>query len=299
MSRPEGVICPILTPFGPDGRIARDLFAAHARDILARGAHFLSPFGTTGEALSVSLRERMQALDWLIEDGVPADRLMPGTGLPATGETAELTAHAVRAGCAAAMILPSFYFKAAPEEGQARHFREVIARVDDARLRVILYNIPQTSGVAVSPALAARLAAEFPGTVVAYKDSSGDWENSAAVIAAAPALSVLPGSEALMPRGLANGARGTISASINAIPEIIREVHDGLRAGRDVAAAEARMMAFRKAMQGPAMIANLKGFLAVRSGDRRWLNLRAPHLDATEAQGRALAAVLDAAPAAA
>ena len=172
MTSPTGIICPILTPFEADGRIARDLYVTHAKWVLDQGAHYLSPFGTTGEALSVGVSERMQALEWLIDSGIPPERMMPGTGVTALTETAELSAHAVRAGCAGVMVLPSFFYTNAGDDGQERYYSELVARVADGRLRIILYNIPQNSGVPVSPALTAKLNRRFPGAVVAYKDSS-------------------------------------------------------------------------------------------------------------------------------
>ena len=290
MTRLEGIVCPIATPFNDDGSLARDLYVSHARHMLAEGAHYLSPFGPTGEALSVSMAERRAALEWLLEDGIPANRLMPGTGLTALPETVDLSVHAVGLGCAAVMVLPSFFYRAVGDDGQARYYRELIERIADPRLRVILYNIPQNSGVPVSPDLARRMNEAFPETVVAYKDSSGDWTNTQAVIAAAPGISVFPGSESFLTAGLALGGGGCISATVNLNAAAIRAVHDGARAGRDVTAAEASMKAVRKAAQEAGLITGVKAVLAVRSGDRRWLNLRAPHLDATLAQGEALAA---------
>ena len=283
-----GIVCPLLTPFNDDGSIARDLWVAHARKVLDDGAHYLSPFGTTGEALSVSLAERMAALEWLIEAGIPANRLMPGTGLPALAETAVLTAHAVQAGAAAAMVLPSFFYVQAGDDGQFRYFSELVDRVGDERLRIILYNIPQNSGVAVSPALTARLSAAFPQTVVAYKDSSGNWENTVAVMEAAPDVAMFPGSEAFLTQGLAAGAAGCISATVNINARAIRAVYEAALRGEDVSAADAAMKEFRRAVQEAGLISGMKALLAATSGDRRWLNLRAPHLDATLAQGEAL-----------
>ncbi|TIV56168.1 MAG: dihydrodipicolinate synthase family protein, partial [Mesorhizobium sp.] len=215
MTRPQGTIAPILTPFEDDGRIARDLWISHAKWVLGQGAHFLSPFGTTGEALSVSLRERMQALEWLVEAGIAPDRLMPGTGVTALPETVELSAHAVGLGCAAVMVLPSFFYTGAGDNGQARYYSELIEKVAKPSMRVILYHIPQNSGVQISPALTARLSKAFPDIVVAYKDSAGDWNNTAAVLAAAPNISVFPSSEAQLTKGLASGAAGCISATVN------------------------------------------------------------------------------------
>lgn len=292
MPKLRGVIAPILTPFEKDGSIARELFVAHARWVLDQGAHYLSPFGTTGEALSVSVRERKQALEWLLLAGIPADRLMPGVGVTALPETAELTRHAVACGSAAAMALPSFFYGAVADEGQARYFGELIERTASPALKMILYHIPQNAGVGISPALAARLNAAYPETVMAYKDSGGDFAHTQAVIAAAPAISVFPGSESFLTKGLAQGGAGCISATVNLNAAAIRAVYDGSVEGRDVTAADAAMKAFRKAVQDAGLIPAMKAVLAVRSGDRRWLNLRAPHIDTTAERGSALLALL-------
>jgi 4-hydroxy-tetrahydrodipicolinate synthase len=142
--------------------------------------------------------------------------------------------------------------------------------------------------VPVSPALAARLSQQFPEIVVGYKDSAGNWENTLAVIAAAPKLAVFPSSEGQLTNGLANGAAGCISASVNLNAAAIRAVYDGVRAGRDVKAADANIKAFRKAIQDAGLIPGMKAVLAVRRREPRWLNLRAPHLNATREVGEAL-----------
>ena len=292
MTRPQGTIAPILTPFEDDGLIARDLWVSHAKWVLDQGAHFLSPFGTTGEALSVSLRERMQALEWLVEAGISPSRLMPGTGVTALPETVELSTHAVGLGCAGVMVLPSFFYTAVGDNGQARYYGELIERVANPAMKMILYHIPQNSGVPVSPALTARLNEAFPDTVVAYKDSAGDWNNTAAVIAAAPKVAVFPSSEAQLTKGLASGAAGCISATVNLNAAAIRALYDRTMAGEDVAEADAAIKAFRKIIQDAGLIPAMKAVLAVRSGDKRWLNLRAPHENATLESGEKLLAAL-------
>ena len=296
MNSIKGVIAPILTPFEVDGRIARDLWTAHARWVLDQGAHYLSPFGTTGEALSLSLDERMEALEWLIEAGISPSCLIPGTGLTALPDTVELTAHAVSLGCAGAMVLPSFFYVAAGDDGHARYFGELVERVASPALKLVLYHIPQNSGVAVTPALTARLNTAFPETVVGYKDSAGDWSNTAAVIAAAPHVSVFPSSESQLTQGLAAGAAGCISASVNLNAAAIRAVYDGACAGKDVSREDAALKAFRKTLQAAGLIGGMKAVLAVRSGDRRWLNLRAPHQNTTHVVGSTLVAALGATP---
>jgi 4-hydroxy-tetrahydrodipicolinate synthase len=190
------------------------------------------------------------------------------------------------------MVLPSFFYTAAGDNGQSRYYSELIERVANPALKMILYHIPQNSGVPVSPALTARLSAAFPDTVVAYKDSAGDWNNTAAVIAAAPAVAVFPSSEAQLTKGLASGAAGCISATVNLNAAAIRALYDATIAGKDVSEADAAIKAFRKVIQDAGLIPAMKAVLAVRSGDRRWLNLRAPHENATLESGKALLTAL-------
>ena len=147
-------------------------------------------------------------------------------------ETLSLTRHAVEAGCRAAMILPPFFFVNATDEGLCRYFSQLIERVGSDDLRVCLYHIPQMTGIGISPALAARLNKAFPGIVVAYKDSSGDWENTLAVIRAAPGISVFPGSESFMLRAMRLGGGGCISASCNSNAAAIRAMYDLAAQGR-------------------------------------------------------------------
>lgn len=290
--RLSGVIAPILTPFDDDGRIAQDLYLRHAADCLAQGAHYLSPFGTTGEATSLSARERRATLEALVQTGTASpDRLMPGTGVCALPDTVDLCRHAVDLGCAAVMVLPPFFYVTASDEGLYTYYSRLIEAVGASTLRLCLYHIPQNTGIGISPGLAARLNTAFPDTVVALKDSSGDWDNTRAVIGAAPGLSVFPGSESAMLRAMRLGGGGCISASCNTNAAAIRAVYDLARAG-DWDAAEAALdpvNAHRRAVQEGGLIPALKAFKAYRSGDRRWLNLRPPLEHADPALAPALA----------
>ena len=202
---------------------------------------------------------------------------MPGTGLCALPDTVELTRHATALGCAAAMVLPPFYYPT-DEDGLFTYYARLIEAVGSDALRVILYHIPQMSGVAITPELTARLNAEFPEIVVAYKDSSGDWSNTRTVIDAAPGVSVFPASETALIDGLAQGAAGCISATCNANPSVIRAYYDARRAGNDAAARalEPGMRALREAVQEAGFIPALKSMFAAATGDARWLNTRPP-----------------------
>ena len=148
----SGVLVPALTPFTADLAVDRAALLEFCRWQLAEGANGLAIFGTTSEANSLSLAERLSLLEELIDKGIPAARLMPGTGACSLPDAVELTRQAVKAGAPGVLLLPPFYYKNMPEDGIYAYYAEVIERVGENGLKVFLYHIPQMSGVAITPA---------------------------------------------------------------------------------------------------------------------------------------------------
>ena len=279
-----GVTTPILTPFNDDLSFAPDLYIRHAAWLLENGIHYIAPFGTTGEALSMSLEERLAAVDALIDGGIDPAVLMPGAGLCNLPETLTLCRQALDRGCRAVMLLPPFFYKNASDDGLYAYFNRLIETLDRADLRICLYHIPPLAGIGFSPSLTGRLAREFPGTVIAYKDSSGNFDNTRAVIAAAPEISVFPGSELFLRQGLGHGGMGCISATCNVNPSGVRHTYDvatGAKEG-DLDRLNDEMTAFRKTVEGYAPIPAMKGLLAKLRNEPRWRNVRPPFLPAGE-----------------
>ncbi|MBD0864875.1 MAG: dihydrodipicolinate synthase family protein [Rhodobacteraceae bacterium] len=273
----NGVISPLLTPFDDDFALATSLFIDHAAWSLEQGLHYIAPFGTTGEAVSVGMRERMDAMEALAASGIAPARMMPGTGLCALPDTVELCRHAVDLGCAAVMVLPPFYYPFS-DDGLVTYYSRLIDAVGADQLRICLYHIPQMSGVAVSPDVVARLNRAFPQVVVAYKDSSGNWENTMAVIDAAPEVSVFPASENMLQTGLAYGAAGCISATLNTQASVVRAAYDALVLGDTAAYAALAdgMIRHRNKVQTAGFIPALKSMMAAATGEARWRNIRPP-----------------------
>ncbi len=88
------LIAPILTPFNDDLTIATDLYVEHAEWLFDQGCAGIAPFGTTGEALSVGIDERIAAIRALVDAGIDPSRMIPGTGLSNIADTARFHAHA-------------------------------------------------------------------------------------------------------------------------------------------------------------------------------------------------------------
>ena len=274
---------PILTPFNDDLSFAPDLYISHAKWLLEQGIHFLSPFGTTGEALSMTVEERLGAVDVLIDAGIDPAVLMPGTGLCNLEDTVKLCRHAIERGCQAVMTLPPFFYKNASDDGLYAYFTRLVEVVNSPDFKICMYHIPPMAGIGFTPALAGRLANDYPDIFIAYKDSSGDFENTKAVIAAAPTVAVFPGSEHFLKEGLEQGGMGCISATCNVNPAAIRHVYDvGTGAENDdLDKINEGMITFRKTVEKYGPIPAMKGMLAVKREDSRWRNVRPPILPAT------------------
>ena len=76
----QGVLAPVLTPFDRDLEPDPDRFLRHCRALLDDGCSGLAPFGTASEANSLSVDERERLLDGMLASGIPAAKLIPGTG---------------------------------------------------------------------------------------------------------------------------------------------------------------------------------------------------------------------------
>jgi 4-hydroxy-tetrahydrodipicolinate synthase len=206
MTHQTRLFVPAITPFEADLSVDTARFVAHCKLLLEDGADGLAPFGTTSEATSMSVNERMSA---------PAARLIPGTGCSALPDSISLTRHALAHGVRGTLTLPPFFYKPVSPDGLFASYARLIEAVGSDSLRLYLYHIPQMTGVGITLDLIGRLTTEFPGIVAGLKDSSGSWDNTAAVIAAFRGIETYSASESLLVRNVAAGGAGCISASAN------------------------------------------------------------------------------------
>lgn len=284
---------PALTPFNDDLSIATNLYVAHARWLFEQGCVAIAPFGTTGEALSVGIDERIAAIQALLDAGIDPARVIPGTGLTNVADTVRLSRACLDMGCAAVMTLPPFYFKGVSDDGLYAYFEQLIAALgDDAR--IVLYHIPPIAVVGIPPALAARLHRNFPQQVVGIKDSSGDWDNTQALLSI-DGLVVYPGSELPLLDAMELGASGCISATANVNAAAIARIIELFDQGDMAAARELHEQAsrLREAVQSYEPIPAQKRLLAIASGDARWANVRPPLTAMNARAGRDLADLLE------
>ena len=289
----HGVWSPVLVPLRPDLSIDPSRSVAHARWLLAQGCHGLALFGTTSEATSFSVPERMALVERVVDAGIPSERLMVGTGCCALTDSVELTRHAMDVGCHRVLMLPPFYYKGMSDEGLFRSFAEVVERVGEPALRIFPYHFPRLSGVPITEGLIARLDDAFPEILAGVKDSSGDWANTQRMLERFPHLAIFPGSEVFLLDGLRAGGAGCITATSNVNAAGARAIFDAWEGAQDDAdAKQAAATAIRRAIDRHPGIPAQKYLLAHYRKDPAWRAVRPPMMALNDAAGRDLLAAL-------
>jgi 4-hydroxy-tetrahydrodipicolinate synthase len=258
--RTSGIVCASLTPLDDAGQPCLALLADHCRWLLASGCD----------------GERSAIVEGVLGTGLPASRLMVGTGCCAIDDSVRLTRHALSVGIDRTLVLPPFYYKGVQDAGIIAAFARTIESVADDALRLYLYKIPQVSGVDIGAEVVGELYARYPKTVAGIKDSSGDKARTIALCEEfAESLDVLVGTESFLLDCLAAGASGCVTATANAHPDLISQLYAerGLPAAAQL---QTRVAANRSMFESKPMISGLKAFTARRTGDSRWRNVRPP-----------------------
>jgi len=296
MQRIHGVLAPVVTPFKADLSPDRQRLIAHCQWLLSQNCG-LAVFGTNSEANSMAAHERSTLLDALIAAGIDPSRMMPGTGCCSITETVELTAQAVKHGCAGVLMLPPFYYKNISEEGLYRYFSEVVQRVGDTRLKIYLYHIPPVAMVGITPGLVERLLKAYPDTIAGMKDSSGDWNNTKTFLDsfASNGFDVFVGSESFLLANMRAGGVGTISAMANVIPAAIHKLYKEWNTADNADQQQSELDVLREVLSSrkfPSMIAALKQAFAIYRNDPEWTRVRPPLIELTTEEAKLLAADL-------
>ena len=271
----RGVLVPALTPFAGNLEPDRAAFVAFCSWLLEQGANGLAVFGTTGEANSLSLAERLSLLEHLVASNIPGRMLMPGTGACSVPEAVQLTKSALDVGAGGVLVLPPFYYKNVPEDGVFAYYAEIIERIGRKDLRLFLYHIPQMSGFAMTPTLIARLCDAYGDVIAGLKDSSGAWENVALLLREFPDLAIFPASEKFLLPAMRLGAAGCISATANFQVGKIRTLID-TPDDDDCVHLEAEVGRIRSVFEQYALVPALKVAAASQFRRESWRICRPP-----------------------
>jgi 4-hydroxy-tetrahydrodipicolinate synthase len=294
-TQPRGVYAAVLTPFTVALEPDRERFVRHCKWLLANGCDGLAPLGTTGEANSLSVAQRLALVEAAVAGGVPMANCIIGTGSCALADAVQVTKAVVSAGAGGALLLPPFYYKNPSEDGLFAFFSAVIDRVGDARLKLYLYHFPQLSAVPITLSLVARLKRAYGDTIAGLKDSSGDWQVSASFLSEFPGFGVFSGSEEFLLPNLRAGGVGCISASTNVTAPLARPVYLAWR-NAEAEGLQRGLTEVRLVLQSYPLQAALKEVMAQVTGDESWRVLLPPNRPLAAAQRTELAQRLGALP---
>ena len=224
----HGIFPPITTPFTSDGTLALDRLRENIAKYNRTGLAGYVVVGSTGESVLLS-RDEVEQVWGAAREAAAADKfLIAGTGVDSTAETIERTHCAAALGYRAALVRTPHYFK--PQMTPAAQLEYFLRVADAARIPILIYSVPQFTGVAVEANLVARLA-EHPN-IVGIKESSGNVQRVTEIIhATPPSFQTLVGSATTLYASLAVGAVGGILAVACALPELCVEFYEAFRAG--------------------------------------------------------------------
>lgn len=276
----------IVTPFARDGSVDLARLVSHARRCLDEGCSTITLFGTTGEGASLGMGQRAAMLEALDEAGFDlAAQVLAGVAASSVEDAVAQANQLYDAGGRGILLAPPFYFKGVGDEGVFRWIAAVIERCRAAR-GVVLYHIPQVTGVPLPSALVGRLKRAFPGVVVAVKDSSGDWASTERLLADHPDLHILVGDERLLARAVRHGGSGAINGFANFCA---RTVLPMVERGEEAPGVSALVEVLLRHPVTPGV----KALVAHRFGDDGFLATAPPLLPVDAAVRAELAAAFD------
>jgi 4-hydroxy-2-oxoglutarate aldolase len=229
MSKPlEGVYVALTTPFAGDD-IAPDKIRENVRKFNETALAGYLVLGSTGEAVSLSDAESLALVEAVLDSAGAGKKVLVGTARESTRLTLEFTNRIAEFGVAAALVRPPSYYKSRmSREALRKHY---LTLADASKAPLLIYNIPQNTGLSLEPQLVVELASH--PNIAGIKESAGSLAHLGEVLPhVPPGFHYFLGSGHVVHPGLEMGADGAILAVANATPELSAQIFHLFRAGR-------------------------------------------------------------------
>ncbi|HEU0294380.1 MAG TPA: dihydrodipicolinate synthase family protein [Anaerolineales bacterium] len=269
-----GVYTAAVTPLTAASTLDLESVPVFLSFLANRGCHGAILFGTTGEGPSFSPIERTDLMRAACEyrDQHPDFRLIAGTGTPSLSESIDLTKLAFDLGFEAALLLPPYYFRKATDDGLFAWFSQLIKKAVPSDKYILGYHFPNVAGIGFSLELLARLKDAFPTQFAGIKDSSHDADLARNLGEKfGHDLVVFTGTDTYLQMAMENKAAGCITAAANLISPDLRQVWDGMNAGKDISEAQGRVNEQRHILEKyPPFPPTVKALLHRLHGFPRW-----------------------------
>lgn len=236
----------MVTPFNADGSINYEAGADFADWLLANGSDGLVVEGSTGEAATMDMDEKIKFMQTIVARVNGRAKIVAGAGTNCTASTIDLVKKMEACGVDGVLVVGPYYNKPT-QEGYYQHFAAVAKAT---KLPIIVYNVPGRTGGNIAPETVARLAADF-SNIVAIKEAAGNVAQTAELYRVLPEdFSIYSGDDGLILPFLSVGACGLISVLANVNGKILQQLMQAYSEGRvkDAADLNKVMVPLAKAM---------------------------------------------------
>jgi len=218
-TRFTGVGTALITPFTKDGSLDESAIKRLARRQIDGGVHFLSPCGTTGEAPTLSHRDKLRVVELVVEEANGRVPVLAGAGGYDTREVIELARDMERVGADGLLSVTPYYNKPT-QEGLYQHFKAIAESVS---IPIVLYNVPTRTSVNMSVETTLRLS-EIPN-IVATKEAAMNAEHWSTIVSSArEGFHLLSGDDPLTVAAMAVGGKGVVSVASNEAPAEMAQI---------------------------------------------------------------------------
>ena len=285
----SGIYTASLTPLTSSYETNLPALVSHVEQLFESGSDGVAILGSTGEANSLTIEQRLDIISYCGRTLAP-ERLMMGTGSCALQDAIRLTQASIEAGVFSVLVIPPFYYKPQSDESVIRYYSELISSVDDSRLRIIFYNFPKLSGYNFSTEILQEFKERFGDIAAGIKDSSGNWQNMLSITKNVPNFMVYSGTETLLLNILREGGAGCITASANLLAPECQLVYQPWRNDQQNTAEQVQkeLTVLRKALESYQFVSELKGLMALHTGSEHWQEMLPPFIPLLPSQVREL-----------
>ena len=224
----SGVMPPITTPF-QDGKFASDKLKQNFQKWNKTGLSGYLVLGSNGEAVYLNEKEKIKVVE-ICRESIPTSKIMlVGTGMESTEETIRFTNQMAKMGADYALVVTPSYFKGSMKpQILYDHF---IAVAESSKIGILIYNVPQFTGINLEPELVAKLS-EHPN-IIGIKDSSGNIGQLSEIInLSQKGFAVFVGSAPVFFPALCVGAVGGILAVANVVPQECVQIQNLFNKGK-------------------------------------------------------------------
>ena len=279
MDKLIGVYSASVTPINLDYSINKELFLKHCNNLLDHGVNGLAVFGTTGEANSFNVEEKIDSLEYLTANNFLPQNLIPGTGHCSIADTVKLTKKCSDLKVKAVLVLPAFFYKSVSDEGVINYYRRIVEEVGDKDLKYVLYHIPQTSGVPISFEVIDKLLKLYPKNIVGIKDSSGNLDNMLKMTKFFNGFSVFSGSDSLALKVCKRGGAGAITATSNISGKLLSFIVNNFKNDNSIenfAQLQLLQEKIREVLFTHEPVSAIKAYMSLLENNEEWNQVNPP-----------------------